>query len=145
MDIISKNINNYESKKESLVQIYKFCPLSNKCFLESKQIDLHHLYSQHTIANNFLKKTDPKEFIGIRGFIHSILNIVPVDHDSHIQGVKNLQWDIKDYKKIVYYLEENIDFIDDINFINSNINAVETALIIFENLNLNPYWFEKFR
>lgn len=143
MDIISKNINNYESKKESLVQIYKFCPLSKKCFLESKQIDLHHLYSQHTIVNHFSKSTDFN--IGMRGFIHSILNIVPVDHDSHIQGVKQLQWDIKDYKKIVSYLEENIDFIDDINFINSNINAVETALIIFENLNLNPYWFEKFR
>ena len=32
----------------------------------------------------------------------------------NIQGVKQLQWDIKDYKKIVSYLEENIDFIDDI-------------------------------
>ena len=142
MSHISHTIPFYDKRKQDLVEIYKICPLSGLSLLESTKLDLHHLYSQHTIIKNFCgvsKLTDFRE--GMSGFIHSILNLVVVDHDKHIQGVKDLQWDIKQYKKMVIYLQNNQELIKPLNFEGSQDQALNSARIVFEEIEFVPWWF----
>ena len=145
MSQIVHTIPFYDKRKQDLVEIYKTCPLSGLSLLESKKLDLHHLYSQHKIIRQWSGKSklsENKE--GMSGFIHSILNLVPVDHDKHIQGVKNLQWDDikgKEYKKMVIFLQNNQELIKPLNFEGTQDQALNSARIVFEDIDFIPWWF----
>ena len=145
MSTLSNTIPFYDKRKQDLVEIYKICPLSGLSLLESTKLDLHHLYSQHKIIRQWSGKSklsDNKE--GMSGFIHSFLNLVPVDHDKHIQGVGSLRWDdvnSVEYKKMVIFLQNNQELIKPLNFEGNQEQALNSARIVFEEIEFVPWWF----
>ena len=103
------------------------------------QLDLHHLYSGGDIDRMIKAK---KRNIGILGLLRdSMINIVPMEHHSHIAQEKLVKYSYEDFLKIYdYFVDTGEAGLKTLKILNNNNNdlskegRIELLLIIIEEI-----------
>lgn len=152
-----RDVKNKSNFREHCLKLYEKCPKCGYYFFDSFSekipIELHHLYSQGRIENyhdNYYKFFEYKDALCV--FIDSLLNVVPLCKKCHDTGSCGIGWNDVEFKKIIFYLQNKLnsgaiskkDLTNLFNFKKSSNSTMINTAIVFEVLDIKPFWFEKF-